>query len=48
MAYKEMKLKPGEAKGLSEIWNAGMPGSKKSAEKKPAAAKKQTEKKSKK
>lgn len=37
MAYKEMKLEKGEAKGLHDLWNSGMPGPKKQAAKKPAA-----------
>lgn len=49
MAYKEMKLEPGEAQGLYDLWNSGMTGG---GKKKPATAKKKdtpakkTEKKS--
>lgn len=46
MAYKEMKLNPGEAKDLNALWNAGMNpqknGGKKPADKKPADKKKST------
>ena len=41
MAYKEMKLNPGEAIGLSQLWNSGMDGKKaKPAGKKQEPAKK--------
>lgn len=40
MAYKEMKLNPGEAKDLSALWNASMTWPKKSGAKKPAEKKK--------
>lgn len=40
MAYKEMKLNPGEAKDLNALWNAGM-DPKKKAGKKPVAKKKE-------
>lgn len=37
MAYKEMKLEPGEAQGLYDLWNSGMIDGEK---KKPATSKK--------
>ena len=44
MAYKEMKLEPGEAQGLYDLWNSGMTGGEKkkpvASKKKPASAKK--------
>lgn len=39
MAYKEMKLEPGEAKDLYNLWNAGMTPPKKKAGKKETGAK---------
>ena len=42
MAYKEMKLNPGEAKDLNALWNSGMTGPKKSGGKKPAEKKNDT------
>lgn len=39
MAYKEMKLEPGEAQGLYDLWNSGMTGDEK---KKPATPKKKS------
>lgn len=41
MAYKEIKLEPGEARGLYDLWNAGMAEPKKpgKAAKKPTAKK---------
>ena len=39
MAYKEVKLNPGEAKDLNALWNSGMTGPKKSGGKKPAEKK---------
>lgn len=42
MAYKEMKLNPGEAKDLNALWNSGMTGAKKSGGKKPAEKKNDT------
>ncbi len=44
MAYKEMKLNPGEAKDLNALWNSGMTGPKKSGGKK-SGGKKPAEKK---
>ena len=41
MAYKEMKLNPGEAKDLNALWYAGM-NPQKSSGKKPADKKKST------
>lgn len=41
MAYKEMKLNPGEAKDLNALWNAGM-NLQKCGGKKPADKKKGT------
>ena len=47
MEYKEFKLKPGEAKSLSEIWNAGMNPSQnqKAKGKKPGTVKRSSGKK---
>lgn len=42
MAYKELKLNPGEAESLYDLWNSGMPTPKRKAK---ASAKKPTEKK---
>lgn len=39
MAYKEMKLEPGEAKDLYNLWNAGMKPPKKKSGKKEAGTK---------
>lgn len=45
MAYKEMKLEPGEARDLYNLWNSGMNGGKKAAPKKKATPAKKSEKK---
>lgn len=46
MAYKEMKLNPGEAKDLNALWNASMDPKKKSGKKPMTKKKEATDKKS--
>ena len=45
MAYKELKLEKGAAKGLYDLWNAGMDKPKKAAPKKAAPKKADPKKK---
>ena len=46
VAYKEMKLNPGEAKDLNALWNASMDPKKKSGKKPMTKKKEATDKKS--